>query len=164
MTQTKSVHLLSTSQLLQTIDPQLIADDDLRMSVETLLNLRSELNQKVKKLERENQLLKDENNRLKGEQGKPDIKSKKKGDKNKNYSSEKERKISQNKSKSRKNQNIKIDREEILDYDEDQLPKDAIFKGYEEVKVSEFMSNIGISISTGQISNILIKNQDGKML
>lgn len=221
MTQTKSVHLLSTSQLLQTIDPQLIADDDLRMSVETLLNLMEELNQKVKKLERENQLLKDENNRLKGEQGKPEIKSKKKGDKNKNYSSEKERKISQNKSKSRKNQNIKIDREEILDYDEDQLPKDAIFKGYEEVivqdiklvtdnikfrkkkyyspstkktylsqlplgyegqfgpgikslvislyyggnmtqsKVSEFMSNIGISISTGQISNILIKNQDG---
>ncbi len=54
---------------------------------------------------------------------------------NENYSSEKERKISQHKSKSRKNQNIKIDREEVLDYDEDQLQKDAIFKGYEKVIV-----------------------------
>jgi hypothetical protein len=221
MTQTKSIHLLSTSELLQTINPQLIAEDDLRLSVETLLNLIEELNQKVQKLEKENQLLKDENNRLKGEQGKPDIKGKKKRDKNQNYSSEKERKISHPKSKSSKNQNIKIDREEILDWDEDQLPDDAIFKGYEEVivqdiklvtdnikfrkkkyyspstkktylsklppgyegqfgpgikslvislyyggnmtqkKVSEFLSNIGISISTGQISNILIKNQNG---
>ena len=220
MTPTKSVHPLSTSELLQTIDPQLIAEDDLRLSVETLLNLVEELNQKVTKLEKENQLLKDENNRLKGEQGKPDIKAKKKRNKNQNYSSEKERKIAHPTSKSRKNQNIKIDREEILDCDEDQLPKDVIFKGYEEVivqdiklvtdnikfrkkkyyspstkktylsklppgyegqfgpgikslvislyyggnmtqsKVSEFLSNIGISISTGQISNILIKNQN----
>ncbi len=82
MRQTKSVHLLSTSQLLQRIEPQLIADDDLRISVEMLLNLVEELNQKVKKLETENQLLKDENNRLKGEQGKPEIKSKNKKDKN----------------------------------------------------------------------------------
>ncbi|WP_017292448.1 hypothetical protein [Geminocystis herdmanii] len=56
MTQTKSVHLLSISQLLQRIEPQLIADDDLRISVEMLLNLVEELNQKVKKLETENQL------------------------------------------------------------------------------------------------------------
>ncbi len=221
MTQKQSNHLLSASELLQTIDPQLIAEDDLRVSVQTLLNLIEELNHKVKELEKENQLLKDENNRLKGEQGKPNIKAKNKTDKNKNYSSEKERKIPHQKSKSKKNQNIKIDREEILDCDEDQLPEDAIFKGYEEVivqdiklvtdnikfrkkkyyspttkktylsklppgyegqfgpgikslvislyyggnmtqtKVSEFLSNIGISISTGQISNILIKNQNG---
>ena len=221
MTQKHSPHLLSTSELLQTIDPQLIAEDDLRSSVETLLNLIEELYQKVKKLEKENQLLKDENNRLKGEQGKPDIKAKKKRNKNQNYSSEKERKITQTRGKNSKNENIKIDREEILDYDEEELPDDVIFKGYEEViiqdiklvtdnikfrkkkyyspstkktylsklpsgyegqfgpgikslvislyyggnmtqkKVSEFLSNLGISISTGQISNILIKNHNG---
>ena len=220
MTLTKSIHPLSTSELLQTINPQLIADDDLRLSVEALLNLIEQLNHKVKKLETENQLLKDENNRLKGEQGKPDIKPKKKKNKNQNYSSETERKITNPKSKSSKNKNIKIDREEILDYNEEELPEDAIFKGYEEVivqdiklvtdnikfrkkkyyspstkktylsklppgyegqfgpgiksliislyyggnmtqsKVSEFLCNIGISISTGQISNILIKNQE----
>ena len=221
MTQKHSHHLLLTSELLQTIDPKLIAEDDLRSSVETLLNLIEELYQKVKKLEKENQLLKDENNRLKGEQGKPDIKAKKKRNKNQNYSSEKERKITQTRGKNSKNENIKIDREEILDYDEEELPDDVIFKGYEEViiqdiklvtdnikfrkkkyyspstkktylsklpsgyegqfgpgikslvislyyggnmtqkKVSEFLSNLGISISTGQISNILIKNHNG---
>ena len=221
MTQKHSHHLLLTSELLQTIEPQLIAEDDLRSSVETLLNLIEELYQKVEKLEKENQLLKDENNRLKGEQGKPDIKAKKKRNKNQNYSSEKERKITQTRGKNSKNKNIKIDREEILDYDEEELPDDIIFKGYEEViiqdiklvtdnikfrkkkyyspstkktylsklppgyegqfgpgikslvislyyggnmtqkKVSEFLSNLGISISTGQISNILIKNQNG---
>ena len=221
MTQKHSPHLLSTSELLQTIEPQLIAEDDLRSSVETLLNLIEELYQKVEKLEKENQLLKDENNRLKGEQGKPDIKAKKKRNKNQNYSSEKERKITQTRGKSSKNRNLKIDREEILDYDEEELPDDVIFKGYEEViiqdiklvtdnikfrkkkyyspstkktylsklpsgyegqfgpgikslvislyyggnmtqkKVSEFLSNLGISISTGQISNILIKNHNG---
>jgi len=221
MTQKNAYHLLSTSELLQTIEPQLIAEDDLRLSVETLLNLIEELYQKVEKLERENQLLKDENNRLKGEQGKPDIKAKKKRNKNENYSSEKERKTTQSRGKNSKNQQIKIDREEILDYDEEELPDDVIFKGYEEViiqdiklatdnikfrkkkyyspstkktylsklppgyegqfgpgikslvlslyyggnmtqkKVSEFLSNLGISISTGQISNILIKNHNG---
>ncbi len=64
MTQRKSIHLLSTSELLQTINPQLIADDDLRLSLEVLLNLIEQLNHKVKKLETENQLLKDENNRI----------------------------------------------------------------------------------------------------
>ena len=221
MTEKQSNQKLSASELLQTINPQLISDDYLRVSVQTLLNLIEQLNGKVKELERENQLLKDENNRLKGEQGKPDLKPKKKEDKNKNYSSEKERKTRSSSSKSRKNQSIKIDREEILDCHEDQLPEDAIFKGYQEVivqdlklvtdnikfrkqkyyspttkktylgnlpigyegqfgpgikslvislyyggnmtqtKVSEFLSNIGISISTGQISNILIKNHDG---
>lgn len=42
----------------------------------SLLNLVEELNSKVKGLELENQHLRDENNRLKGEQGKPDIKAK----------------------------------------------------------------------------------------
>ena len=221
MTQKQSKQKLSSSELLQEIDPKLIAEDDLRQKVQTLLNLIEQLNTKVKELETENQKLKDENNRLKGEQGKPQIKAKKKKQNTNNYSSEKERKISTKKSKSSKNKSLKIDREEIVDYPEDQLPEDVIFKGYEEVivqdlklvtdkikfrkkkyyspstgktysgklppgsegqfgpgvkslvinlyyggnmtqsKLGEFLKDIGISISAGQISNILIKNHCG---
>ncbi len=80
------------SSLLETINPKLIADDGVRQMVELLLNLIEELNSKVIELSAENQRLKDEINRLKKEQGKPEIKAKKPRGFDKNYSSEKERK------------------------------------------------------------------------
>ncbi len=106
--------------------------------VELLLNLIEELNAKVIELSAENQRLKDEINRLKKEQGKPDIKAKKpRGLDKKNYSSEKERKIPKKHSKGPKKENIKIDRQKIAKYPQDQLPADAVFKGYEEVIVQD---------------------------
>ncbi len=125
------------SSLLSTINPKLIADDSVRQTVELLLNLIEELNSKVIELSAENQRLKDENNRLKGEQGKPNIKAKKPRGFDQNYSSEKERKNPKKHSKSRKNESIKIDREKIAEYPQDQLPEDAEFKGYEEVIVQD---------------------------
>ncbi|MEO1561501.1 MAG: transposase, partial [Cyanobacteria bacterium J06632_19] len=173
-----------------------------------------------KQLEEENQKLRDENNRLKGEQGKPDIKANKKIGFKKDHSSEKERKTPKEHSKKSKNKSIKIDREEIVVYPQEQLPVDAQFKGYEEIvvqdillkpdnilfrkekyyspktrktylavlptgyegefgsgikalimslyyggnmtqgKLLEFLEDIGISISAGTISNLLIKNQE----
>ena len=59
------------STLLQTIDPKEIADEQMRQTIELLLNLIEQLNSKVIELEAETQKLRDENNRLKGEQGKP---------------------------------------------------------------------------------------------
>ncbi|MEA5578477.1 hypothetical protein [Anabaena sp. UHCC 0451] len=56
--------------------------------------------------------MRDENNRLKGEQGKPDIKPSKKGNTCK-HSSEKERQTPKKHSKSSKKASIKIDRKEI---------------------------------------------------
>ncbi len=125
------------SSLLETINPKLIADDAVGQMVELLLNLIEELNSKVIELSAENQRLKDENNRLKGEQGKPNIKAKKPRGFDQNYSSEKERKTPKKHSKDRKNENIKIDREKIAEYPQDQLPADADFKGYEEVIVQD---------------------------
>ncbi len=113
------------SSLLSTINPKLIADDSVRQTVELLLNLIEELNSKVIELSAENQRLKDEINRLKGEQGKPDYLAKKPRGFNQNYSSEKERKNPKQHSKSRKNESIKIDREKIAEYPQDQLPEDA---------------------------------------
>ncbi len=136
MTQKPSREKLG-STLLQTIDPKEIAEERRRQTVESLLNLIEELNSKVIELDAENQRLKDEINRLKGEQGKPDIKGKKPRGLSNNYSSEKERKTPKKHSKSRKKENIKIDREQILEDPQDQLPADAEFKGYEEVIVQE---------------------------
>lgn len=117
-------------ELLQTIDPKGIADESVRRTVEILLNLVEELNSKVKGLELENQHLRDENNRLKGEQGKPDIKAKNNKGNHGNHSSEKERQTPKKHSKGNKNESIKIDREEILEYPKQLLPADAQFKGY----------------------------------
>ena len=208
------------SALLQSIDPAEIADEGVRQTVELLLNLIEQLNVKNKKLEEEIQKLRDENNRLKGEQGKPDIKANKNKGFKKNHSSEKERKIPKEHKKISKNESIKIDREEIVVYPQEKLPTDSQFKGYEEVvvqeillkpdnilfrkekyyspqtgktylaplptgydgefgpgikalimslyyggnmtqaKLLEFLEDIGISISAGTISNLLIKNQE----
>jgi len=206
------------SALLQTIEPKEIADQQMRRTVELLLNLIEQLNSKVIELEAETQKLRDENNRLKGEQGKPDIKANKKKGLKKDYSSEKERKKSKNHRKSSKKAQIKIDRSEVVKYPREQLPEDAKFKGYEEVivqdivvktdhvlfrkqkfysrqtgktylaslpegyegefgpgikalvtslyyggnmtqgKLREFLDDLGISISAGYLSNLLIKN------
>jgi regulator of replication initiation timing len=116
MTQIQESKKLVT-ELLQSIDPRAIADASLRQTVEVLLNLIEELNFKVKSWEEENQNLRDENNRLQGEKGKPDIKANNKtsGFK-KDHSSEKERKTPSSHTKSRKNASIKIDRERIVEY------------------------------------------------
>ncbi len=127
------------SALLQTIDPKEIAEEQMRQTVEILLNLIEQLNLKVIELETENQKLRDENNRLKGEQGKPDIKANKKKGLKKDYSSEKERKKSKNYRKSSKKTEIKIDRSEIVEYTPEKLPEDAEFKGYQEVIVQDIV-------------------------
>ncbi len=123
--------------LLSTINPKLIADDAVRQMVELLLNLIEELNTKVMELSAEIQRLKDENNRQLKEQGKPDIKAKKPRGSDHNYSSEKERKTAKKHSQGHKIDKIKIDREQIAKYPQDQLPADAEFKGYEDVIVQD---------------------------
>jgi hypothetical protein len=204
--------------LLQSIDPRGVADPSLRQTIEVLLNLIEEQNLKIKSLEEEIQKLRDENNRLKGEKGKPDIKANKTSGFKKDHSSEKERKTPSKHTKSSKNALLKIDREWILEYPESELPTDAEFKGYEKVvvqdisletdnvlflkpkfysasegktylaplpagydgefgpgikalvislyygsnmtqgKLLEFLEDIGISMSAGYLSNLLIKN------
>ena len=85
MTQTTTSEKLGLA-LLQQIDPKEIADEQMRQTIEILLNLIEQLNSKVIELEAETQRLRDENNRLKGEQGKPDIKAHKKKQLKKDYS------------------------------------------------------------------------------
>src|SRR5437870_11473548 len=167
----------------------------------------------------ENQRLRDEINRLKGEQGAPAIKPNTPQPPPKHHSSEKERRQPKTWSKDRKTDRIAIDREQVVQIDPTQLPPDAVFKGYEDVvvqdvifrtdnvlfqkekfyspsqhttylaslpqgysgqfgpgikslalvlyfgaqmsepKVAELLRSVGVQVSDGQVSNLLIKGQ-----
>ncbi|MBF0607904.1 MAG: hypothetical protein HQL61_10205 [Magnetococcales bacterium] len=101
-----------------------------------LYNLIEGLSSTNRALQIENQKLRDENNILKGEQSKPDIKPNTTSGKNKNkdISSEKERKGGDEEKENAKNkeskiEKIKIDRIAICKVDKGSLPPDAEFKG-----------------------------------
>ena len=203
--------------MLTGFDPNQIQDlDGARQAIVMLLNLVEELKSEQELLREEVQRLRDENNRLKGEQGKPNVKPGKKPQQG-DHSSEQERRRSRKWRKGSKVDKIKIDREEVLQVDQEQLPPDAEFKGYEvvivqdiqvktdnvrflkekyysasegqtylaslpagykgqfgpglraliitlyyasnvtEPKIIEFLSHFGLSISEGQVSNLLTK-------
>jgi hypothetical protein len=92
------------------------------------------LHAKVQEQAEEMQRLRDENNRLKGEQGKPAIKPNKPATP---LSSEKERRESKPHHKASKQAQIRIDRVEVVQVEHELLPQDAEFKGYEEVIVQD---------------------------
>ena len=209
--------------MLEHFDPNDIQDlEGARQAILHLLNLVEELASENRELRQGNQRLRDEINRLKGEQGKPEIKASKKSDKTGtgDHSSEQARRRRKKRTRRPKVKRIQIDRECKLELDRTQLPDDAEFKGYvpvvvqdvhlttdnvrflkekcysasqrqtyladlpagyegefgpgiraltrvlyhamntSEPKVAELFEYIGIHISSGQISNLLIKNQD----
>ncbi|MFO7984994.1 MAG: hypothetical protein R6U38_03955, partial [Desulfatiglandaceae bacterium] len=111
-------------------------------SFSILINLVERLSEQNEDLTLENQKLRDEINRLKGEQGKPNIRGNKGGGKGKNLSSEKDRKQRDGKKKKkskRKKTKMAIDRTEVCKIDRTKLPADAEFKGYENVVVQEIL-------------------------
>jgi hypothetical protein len=205
--------------MLDDLDLSAIVEENARELIRRLLNLVEQLTGDLRAAQAEAQRLRDEVNRLKGEQGKPNIK----GNRSKqpsDHSSEQERKQGKAHSKSSKKAEIPINREEVVEVDKSTLPKDAEFKGYEAVvvqdvkletdnvlflkekyyaastrqtylaelpagyegqfgpgvkalvitlyygmntsepKIVEFLDNMGIRISTGEISNLLIKAQE----
>jgi len=207
--------------VLEDFDPQQIRDlAGARQALVLLLNLVESLQAENQQLRKQVQELRDEINHLKGEQGKPDIKPKRRKRNASAYSSERERQQPRERKKGRKVERIQIDRCEELDVAPERLPADAEFKGYEEVtvqdlvvrtdnilfrkrkyysasegqsylaplprgyegafgpgikslvivmhygmqstepKIREFLAHWGIQISTGQLSNLLIQDQD----
>jgi len=187
-----------------------------------LLNLVEEMAAENRALRAELQQLRDENNRLKGEQGQPSVKPDRKSSPvtPADHSSERERHKPKARQKGSKVDQIRIDREEVLTVDPTRLPPDAEFKGHEPVvvqdlrfqtdhvrfwkekfysattrttylaelpagyvgefgpgvralalvfyfgcqmtepKIVTLFRNVGVSISAGQVSNLLIKDQD----
>ena len=205
--------------MLEDLDLSNIADERARDLVQRLLNVLEGVMADLRAAQAENQRLRDEINRLKGEQGAPAIKPNTPPPPPKNHSSEKERRQPKIWSKGRKTDRIAIDREQVAQVDPTSLPLDAEFKGYEDVvvqdvifrtdnvlfhkekfyspsqhqtslaplppgyhgqfgpgikslalvfafgaqmsepKVAELLRSVGVHISDGQVSNLLIKDQ-----
>ena len=127
--------------MLPGLDPNQIQDlEEARQAIILLLNLVEEFKQENDQLQETVQRFRDELNRLKGEQGKPDIKPSKKKGKQNDHSSEEERRKREKQKKWQKGsklKKVKIDRDQILKVDQSALPADAEFKGYLPVVVQD---------------------------
>lgn len=140
------------------LDLSSIADGRLREGFVRLLNLIEELSATVRQQAEEIQRLRDENNRLKGEQGKPDILPNTAPTK-KDHSSEQERRQPKEHHRRSKLGTIPIDRDELCRLDPATLPPDAAFQGYREVVIQDlvlrtdnvrFRQEVYHAASTGQ--------------
>jgi len=131
-----------------------ITDPLAQECIKEALNLMEIVTNEREQLKIEIQQLKDENNRLKGEQGKPDIKGNTKG-KQGDHSSENERKGhakstqkgtgnegaegKKKRHREPKLSQVKVDREVICPIDGSVLPSDAVFKGYSDSIVQDIL-------------------------
>ncbi len=128
-------------------DVTAVPDPKIKTLVSGLLNVVETLYGENEALKEENQQFKDEINRLKGEQGKPEIKAKCKKE-SVDHSSEKERQADGNPGADEKNNpkkrqregklpKVKINREQVCLIDKNVLPADAQFKGYSDVVIQD---------------------------
>jgi hypothetical protein len=104
----------------------------------TLVAIIESQQAEIEALKASNQELRDEINHLKGEQGKVTIRKNKGG--NSDISSETERKCGitkQKQGRKERNSRVEITREEVCEYPKDQLPPDAVFKGYRDSIVQD---------------------------
>ena len=118
------------------LDLTKITGEHTREHVARLLNLIETLGADLRAAQAEIQRLRDEVNRLKGEQGKPSVKPGTKPTAT-DHSSEQQRRQPRSWKKGNKVQQVQIDREQVLPVDPAVLPPDAEFKGYEEVVVQD---------------------------
>ncbi len=114
-----------------------IADAQARELVRRRLNLLEDVRADRRAAQAEIQRLRNEINRLKGEQGPPASKPNTPPPPPKDLSSEQERRTPQAWSKGRKTDRIPIDREQVVAVEPARLPPDAVCKGYEEVVVQD---------------------------
>jgi hypothetical protein len=124
--------------MLDDLDLTGIPDDRTRALIVRLLNLIEDLTADLRAAQEEIQQQRDEINRLKGEQGKPDIKPNKEPPTT-DHSSERERRQPIERLKRGKRATITINREDIARVDPATLPPDAKFQGYEDVVVQDII-------------------------
>lgn len=120
-----------------------IVEPDIRFAFGVLLNLVETLAQENEELRKINQDLKNEINRLKGEQGQPSIRAQKKKNNNEDddHSSEEDRnkrsKKKPKKNRAKKKDVVKADRSVLCTIDPDVLPPDAVRKGYKPIVIQD---------------------------
>jgi hypothetical protein len=125
--------------MLEDLDLARITDASTRELVQKLLNLLEDVRAELRTVQADNQRLRDEINRLKGEQGTPSIAGNTPPPSPLDHSSERERHESKPWSKSRKIDRMVIDRNEVLEVSPERLPPDAVFKGYEAVGMQDVL-------------------------
>src|ERR1700694_4115078 len=104
----------ASSDMLEDLDLHSIADERTRELVKRLLNVLEDVMADLRASQAANQRLRDEINRLKGEQGTPTLKPKTPPPPNQHHSSEQERRKPKTWSKGSKTPGIPIDREQVL--------------------------------------------------
>lgn len=124
--------------MLADLDLSGIPDERARALIVRLLNLIEDQAADLRAAQDEIQRLRDEINRLKGEQGKPDIKPQTPPPST-DHSSERERRQKAERVKRGKRAAIPINREDVARVDPAMLPPDAEFKGYEDVVVQDLI-------------------------
>ncbi len=124
--------------MLEDLDLSGIHEENARKLVKILLNQIEELSASLRSARVEIQQLRDEINRLKGEQGKSEIKANIPQPAAK-HSSEKERHKPRVRHKKSKKASLVINREEVATVNRESLPADATFKGYEEVVIQDIL-------------------------
>jgi len=124
--------------MFEDLDLSAIHEENARKLVKVLLNQIEELSASLREARIEIQRLRDENNRLNGEQGKPKIKANLVKPVEK-HSSEKERHKSRERHRKGKKAGLVIHRREALRLERENLPKDVVFKGYAEVVVQDIL-------------------------
>ena len=125
--------------MLEDLDLSSIADERARELIQRLLNLLEGVMADLRAAQAENQRLRDEINRLKGEQGRPQVQSNTPQPPPGDHSSEQERRKPKTWSKRCKTDRISIDRAQVVEVDRHGLPPDAVFKGYEDVVVQDII-------------------------
>lgn len=145
--------------MLDDLDLSSITDERMRTLIVRLLNIIESQAADLRDAQAEVQRLRDEVNRLKGEQGKPDSKPPSPPTPPSDYSSESERHRRVEHGKRGTRQPITIDREQTLVVERTLLPSDAEFKGYEAVVVQDirihtdnvrFWKEVWYAASTGR--------------
>jgi hypothetical protein len=125
--------------MLEPIDLSSIQEENARQLIVRLLNLIEAVSADLRDSQSENQRLRDEINRLKGEQGKPKFKASTPKPPQVDLSSEKERRKPKPRQKRAKKARVQIHREQTLTVDQASLPADAEFRGYEDVVVQDVL-------------------------
>ena len=143
--------------LVEGIDLSRVSDPGVRTAIGALLNLVEDQAQRLQALAAENERLRAEIRRLKGEPPRPTPRPPVKAAPDR--SSERERWEPRPRHKRGKNATLRIDREEVRRIERASLPADAEFKGYAEVIVQDlvlrtettrFRKEVWYAPSTGQ--------------
>ena len=97
------------------------------------------LSKEIVSLKAEIQMLRDENNLLKGEQTKPNIRGSKKKDDISSEHERNQRKPQKNRESNSRIDKIEIHQTETCKVDRSTLPEDAVFKGYSPVVIRDII-------------------------